>query len=72
VVSLPGGGTFILPFDAADLRENWDDEILPGESCDDEAAKYAIERLKSIEGTVLFFHDPVAIQSMRLSPECYS
>jgi N-acyl homoserine lactone hydrolase len=70
-VTLAEGGTFILPFDAADLRENWDDHILPGESCDDEAAGRALVRLKSLPGTVLFFHDPVAIQALRLAPECY-
>jgi N-acyl homoserine lactone hydrolase len=75
LVDLPHSGTLILPFDAADLQENLDDEILPGECCDDEAALRAIRRLKAIEkdckGTVLMFHDPVAIQSMKLAPESY-
>jgi N-acyl homoserine lactone hydrolase len=72
VVTLPESGTYILPFDAADLRENWDDQVLPGESCDDEAAGLAIRRLRSLDGTVLFFHDPVAIQTTTLAPESYS
>ncbi len=71
VVSLAGSGTLILPFDAADLRENWDDMILPGEACDDEAAGSALRRLRALEGTVLFFHDPVAIQSMKLAPDSF-
>jgi N-acyl homoserine lactone hydrolase len=76
LVDLPDAGTLILPFDAADLQENLDDEILPGECCDEAAALVAIQRLKAIEeqcqGTLLLFHDPVAIQSMKLAPLCYS
>jgi N-acyl homoserine lactone hydrolase len=75
VVDLPESGTVILPFDAADLQENWDDEILPGECCDDGDALKAIRRLKAIErqsgGTTLLFHDPVAIQAMNLAPQGY-
>jgi N-acyl homoserine lactone hydrolase len=76
LVDLPESGTLILPFDAADLQENFDDDILPGECCDDAAALSAILRLKAIEkeskGTLLLFHDPVAIQSIKLAPACYS
>jgi N-acyl homoserine lactone hydrolase len=76
LVELPESGTLILPFDAADLQENLDDEILPGECCDDSAALTAILRLKTIKencnGTLLLFHDPVAIQSMKLAPHSYS
>jgi N-acyl homoserine lactone hydrolase len=65
----------VLPFDAGDLQENFDEEILPGETCDDDAALRAIRRLKALEAetqaTRLLFHDPQAIQGMRLSPECY-
>jgi N-acyl homoserine lactone hydrolase len=75
VVVLPEDGTFVLPFDAGDLRENFDAEILPGESCDDEAALRAIRRINTLVAdsgaTCLLFHDPVAIQSMRLCPDCY-
>jgi N-acyl homoserine lactone hydrolase len=75
VVELPESGTFVLPFDAGDLQENFDEEILPGETCDDAAALRAIQRLKALEvetqATRLLFHDPQAIQRMRLSPECY-
>ncbi len=76
VVELPDSGTLVLPFDAGDLQENFDEEILPGECCDDEAALAAIRRLKSLESeyraTRLLFHDPVAIQQMRLAPQCYT
>jgi N-acyl homoserine lactone hydrolase len=76
LVDLPESGTLILPFDAADLQENFDDDILPGECCDDAAALSAVLRLKAIEkeskGTLLLFHDPVAIQSIKLAPACYS
>ncbi len=75
LIDLPESGTLILPFDAADLQENWDDEILPGECCDDDAALSAIQRLKAIQrhrkGTLLLFHDPVAIHSIELAPESY-
>jgi N-acyl homoserine lactone hydrolase len=75
VVELPESGTVVLPFDAGDLQENFDDEILPGECCDDEAALRAIQRIKTLErasrATRLLFHDPVAIQTMRLAPDCY-
>jgi N-acyl homoserine lactone hydrolase len=76
VVQLPESGTIVLPFDAADLQENWDDVCLPGECCDDRAARLAIERLKEIaaqsRATTLLFHDPVAIQATRLAPQGYS
>jgi N-acyl homoserine lactone hydrolase len=75
LVELPETGTIVLPFDAGDLQENFDEEIAPGETCDEEAAMKAIRRLKAIEAerhaTRLLFHDPVAIQKMRLAPECY-
>ena len=64
----------VLPFDAGDLAENFDAEILPGEACDDEAALRAIRRIKSLSAkprTCLLFHDPVAIQTMRLCPDFY-
>lgn len=75
VVDLPSGQTLVLPFDAGDLQENFDQEVLPGESCDDDAALRAIRRLKSFaaapRATCLLFHDPVAIQGMKLCPEFY-
>jgi N-acyl homoserine lactone hydrolase len=75
VIDLPSGQTLVLPFDAGDLQENFDDEILPGESCDDDAALAAIRRLKSLiaqpNTKCLLFHDPVAIQKMKLCPEFY-
>jgi N-acyl homoserine lactone hydrolase len=76
VVRLPGSGTIILPFDAGDLQENFDEDILPGECCDDAAALRALRRIKAIateeDAAILLFHDPVAIQSIRLAPDCYA
>lgn len=76
VVTLPDAGRLVLPFDAGDLQENFDHEILPGETCDDVAALQALRRIKSLAGvpgtTCLLFHDPVAIQSIRLAPEAYT
>jgi len=75
VVELPHSGTIVLSFDAGDLRENFDDEILPGESVDDAAAMAAILRIKSIVaesgGRMILFHDPVAIQTTTLAPAFY-
>ncbi len=75
LIELRKSGAIILPFDAGDLQENFDEEILPGESCDDEAALRAIRRLKALQisrnARMLLFHDPVAIQRMRLAPEFY-
>jgi N-acyl homoserine lactone hydrolase len=75
LVELPHSGSMILPFDAGDLQENFDDEVLPGECCDDVAALRAIHKLKALQTTrraqMLLFHDPVAIQRIRLAPEFY-
>lgn len=75
VVELPKCGTCVLPFDAGDLQENFDQEILPGECVDDAAALASIRRLKQItaerRGRMILFHDPVTIQRTRLSPEFY-
>jgi N-acyl homoserine lactone hydrolase len=75
LVELPSGRRILLPFDAGDLAENFRDELLPGESCDDDAALAAIRRLNRLAaepGTeMLLFHDPVAIQAIRLAPLCY-
>jgi N-acyl homoserine lactone hydrolase len=76
VVTLPDSGRLVLPFDAGDLRENFDEEILPGEACDDVAALAALRRIKALEAEAgtrsLLFHDPVEIQSLRLAPEAYT
>lgn len=75
VVTLPNSGTVVLPFDAGDLKENFDNEILPGEAVDDAAAMAAIRRLKAIvaetQGRMILFHDPVAIQTTTLAPAFY-
>jgi N-acyl homoserine lactone hydrolase len=75
IIQLPKTGTVVLPFDAGDLQENFDQEILPGDSVDDDAAMVAIRRLKSIvaetNARMILFHDPVAIQGTRLAPESY-
>jgi N-acyl homoserine lactone hydrolase len=75
IVELKNSGVIVLPIDAGDLQENFDEEILPGEAVDDRAAMVAIQRLKRIttsrNGTMILFHDPVAIQSTRLAPAYY-
>lgn len=75
VVDLPENGTLVLPFDAGDLQENFEQELLPGEACDDEAALRAIRRINAlVQGgaACLLFHDPVAIQGMKLCPDYYA
>jgi N-acyl homoserine lactone hydrolase len=76
MVQLPDSGPIVLPFDAGDLQENFDDEVIPGECCDDAAALSSLRRLKRLQAEhgarMLLFHDPVAIQRMRLAPEYYS
>jgi len=75
IVTLPNSGEILLPFDAGDLAENFDEEILPGSCSDETAALASIRRLKRIQresgATMLLFHDPVAIQQIRLAPDCY-
>jgi N-acyl homoserine lactone hydrolase len=75
VIELPKTGTYVLPFDAGDFQENFDLEIIPGESVDDPAALASIRRLKKViadkHGQMILFHDPVAIQRYRLAPEFY-
>lgn len=76
LVTLPQCGRLVLPFDAGDLQENFDHEILPGETCDDIAALNSLRRVKALAiapgATCLLFHDPVAIQAMRLAPDAYT
>jgi N-acyl homoserine lactone hydrolase len=73
LVELPRSGPVILPFDAGDLAENFDQQILPGESCDDEAALNAIRRLNRMKADLgaqmILFHDPVQIQKLPLAPD---
>lgn len=75
LVTLPSGARYLLPFDAGDLEENFSAEILPGSAHDDDAALASIRRLKAVQAEtgaqMLLFHDPVAIQQMRLAPAFY-
>lgn len=63
VVDLADGGGFVFAFDAADLQENLDDELAPGNFyADEEQAVEAIRRLKAIAAEkgyrVIPGHDP--------------
>jgi N-acyl homoserine lactone hydrolase len=75
VIELPGSGICVLPFDAGDLQENFDEEILPGECVDDGDALVSIRRLNRIvterQAKMLLFHDPMAIQRIKLAPQYY-
>jgi N-acyl homoserine lactone hydrolase len=75
IVDLPHGGTKILVADAGDLAENFEHEILPGETCDDASALASIRRLKQIradtDGELVLFHDPNYVLGARLAPAFY-
>ena len=75
VVELPKSGTKVLAADAGDLAENFEDEILPGESVDDVAALESIRKLKRVAaetgGEIVLLHDPDFIQRARLAPQFY-
>jgi N-acyl homoserine lactone hydrolase len=74
-VRLRNSGTFVLTADAGDLWENFDQEVLPGESVDDAAALAAIRRLKRLaaepDARLFLGHDPDFIQRVRLAPAFY-
>ncbi|WP_437736327.1 N-acyl homoserine lactonase family protein [Sorangium sp. So ce1335] len=76
VVTLKETGSVVIVGDAGDLVENFADEVLPGESVDDEAALASIRRLKRIArergARLLLGHDPQLIQQVRLSPASYA
>jgi N-acyl homoserine lactone hydrolase len=75
VVELPNSGTIVLVADSGDLWENFEQEVLPGESVDDAAALASIRRLKQIaherEGRLFLGHDPNFIQQVKLAPDYY-
>ncbi len=76
VVTLPNDGVKILTADVGDLWENFENEVLPGESVDDPAAMTSIRRLKAIAqdtgGEMILLHDPDMVQRLRLSPASYT
>jgi N-acyl homoserine lactone hydrolase len=75
LIEVPRTGSYTLPFDAGDFQENFDREILPGETVDDHAALVSIQRLKAEtinnKGRMILFHDPNAIQGYQLAPDFY-
>jgi N-acyl homoserine lactone hydrolase len=74
VVDLPQTGRVVLAGDVGDLLENFENEILPGESQDDAAALASIRRINALvaDGAMLFLtHDPVLVQQIRLAPQFY-
>jgi N-acyl homoserine lactone hydrolase len=76
MITLPDTGTVLLPFDAGDLAENFAEEILPGFCYDDAIAMRSLRRINELRvsrnATLFLFHDPVAIQTMRLAPLFYT
>lgn len=72
-LELPNTGTVILSADAGDLRENFEQNIPPGETSDEEEALASLRRLKleARLGQLILGHDPVMIQELRLAPDFY-
>jgi glyoxylase-like metal-dependent hydrolase (beta-lactamase superfamily II) len=74
LVDLPRTGRVVLAGDVGDLLLNFREEILPGESADDEAALRSIRRINGLvaEGATLFLtHDPDLLLDLRCAPEFY-
>ncbi len=75
LVDLPKTGTLLLVGDAGDLKENFAEEIPPGETVDDCMALESIRRLKRLvrreSGRLFLGHDPNFIQAIRLAPSYY-
>ena len=65
----------VVTLDAGDLAENFDEELLPGETCDDPAALASLRRLKKIRddtgGELVLFHDPVYVERLQRAPAYY-
>ena len=74
LVDLPNTGRVVLAGDVGDLLLNFREEILPGESADDEAALASIRRINGLvaDGAMLFLtHDPDLLLSLRRAPDFY-
>jgi glyoxylase-like metal-dependent hydrolase (beta-lactamase superfamily II) len=74
ILNLENSGKLILVGDAASLRENLDDKILPGNATNSWAAMESLDRLRHYQdiGYTLFFgHDPEQAKSLKLSPDFY-
>ncbi len=76
LITLTSGKRLMLPFDAGDLAENFDHDIAPGSTTDADAAMTSMRRVKALQiehgAEMLLFHDPAAIQSLRLAPDHYA
>ncbi len=75
LVELPRGGTKILVADAGDLRENFEQEVAPGECPDPAQGIASIRKLKAIRdatgGELVLLHDPDEVHARRLAPAFY-
>jgi glyoxylase-like metal-dependent hydrolase (beta-lactamase superfamily II) len=74
VVNLENEGKVVLVADAASLRENLDDDILPGTCSNNWFAMRSLEKLRHLEteGYKLFFgHDLDQEKELKLVPEYY-
>lgn len=72
VVTLPNTGPLVLTADVADLQENFDDEVLPGECSDEGEALASIRRLNTVAAErgapLVIGHDYQQIQRLPLTP----
>lgn len=76
VVSLPHEGMFVLTGDSCYLRENMDQEIVPGIVWNSEEALRSIRKLRYIrdkkDAFVITGHDPDFWPTLKHAPEYYS
>lgn len=75
LVELPRGGTKILVADAGDLRENFEQEVAPGECPDPAQGIASIRKLKALRdatgGDLVLFHDPNDVHPRPRAPDFY-
>jgi len=75
VVTLPSGRRLVLTFDAGDLKENFDRNVVPGSCFDEAQAAASLVRIQALvaqpNSEMILFHDPEALKDLRLSPQWY-
>lgn len=76
VVTLPHSGRFILSFDTGDLQENFTKLRIPGSTTNAQDALHSIQRLNDLKAQMnaelILFHDPQAIENLKIFPHYYN
>lgn len=75
VVTLPHSGPMILSFDTGDLQENFTALRIPGSTTNAQDALLSIKRLNDLktqlDAELVLFHDPQAIEKLKIFPHYY-